>query len=294
MKNYFLERYKKFGQDIDPQEIRLTTSIRINTLKIEEQKLVNKLKNKIELEKVPEIENCYTIKNTSFSLASTPEYLHGYFYIQEIASQVPALALNPGPEDLVLDMCAAPGSKTTQLAQLMTNKGEIIALDIRTERLKALRNNLERCGIRNTITYNKDARYAADLNLRFDKILLDAPCSGNFATDPNWLEKRDLNDMTENFNIQKSLLKSAINCLKPKGTLVYSTCSLEPEEDEFAISWALDNFNLKLEKINIKIGSDGLTDIENKKLTSEIAKTRRFWPNLTKTQGFFIAKLTKI
>ncbi len=294
MKNYFLERYRRFGQDIDPKKIKLDSSIRINTLKIDEKKMISQLKSKVNIEKVPEIKNCYRIKKQNFSLASTQEYLHGYMYIQEVASQVSALALDPKPGDLVLDMCAAPGSKTTQLAQLMKNQGEIIALDIRTERLKALRNNLERCGVKNTITYNKDARYASDLNLQFDKILLDAPCSGNFATDPDWLEKRDPNDVTENTDIQKSLLKSAVNCLKPKGTLVYSTCSLEPEEDEFMIEWAIQNLKLKLEKIDIKLGSEGLTTIEKKQLSKEIAKTRRFWPNLTKTQGFYIAKLTKI
>ena len=177
-------------------------------------------------------------------------------------------------------MCAAPGGKTVQLAQMMNNKGTMIALDNSTRRLTALKNNLERCGIRNTIIYNKDARYISDFNKRFDKILLDAPCSGNFTLEEDWFEKRTINDIKDRAKLQKELLKAAVDVCK--GEIVYSTCSLEKEENEEVIEWALDNLNVELQEIKLK-ASPGLTE--------RTKNCRRFWPNEHKTEGFFVAKL---
>lgn len=295
MTNFFLERYKRFGQDIDPSSIVLRPSIHINTLKISESELVNRFKGKgVVLKKLPELKFCYTLDKQDFSLASTPEYLQGQVYIQEVASQVPAIVLDPGHDDLVLDMCAAPGSKTTQLAQLMGNGGVIVALDVRSDRLLVLRDNLERCGVSNTLVYNKDARFVSDFGLEFDKVLLDAPCSGNFVVDTDWFDKRDMGGVVECSVLQKSLLKSALSVLKKGGVLVYSTCSLEPEEDEFVIDWLLNNFQVRLEDLGLNMGSEGLIKVENRVLNTEIAKTRRFWPNISKTQGFFVAKVRKL
>jgi len=194
----------------------------------------------------------------------------------------------------VLDMCAAPGSKTTQLAMMMNNKGKIIALELNNPRLPSLQNNLERCGVTNTIVYKKDARYADDLNLQFGKILLDAPCSGNFANDESWLEERKLEDLKQMSKTQRQLLESALNVLKPNGVLVYSTCSLEPEENELNIDWLLKaHKNVSLEKINLEIGDPGLTNAFGKELNKEISKCKRLWPYKTGTQGFFLARIRK-
>jgi len=295
MTNFFLERYKRFGQDFDPSEIVLNPSIRVNTLKISESELIKRFKEKgVTLKKVSELKYCFTLDKQDFSLASTPEYLQGFFYVQEVASQVPALVLDPKPGEIVLDMCSAPGSKTTQLAQLMKNSGVIVALDVKNDRLRVLRNNLERCGVENVLTYSKDARYVSDLGIKFDKVLLDAPCSGNFVIENDWFIKRELEGVVECSVVQKSLLKSALSVLKPGGVLVYSTCSLEPEEDELVIDWLLSNFKVELEEISLKIGSEGLVKVEKQVLSSELSKTRRFWPNLSKTQGFFVAKIRKL
>jgi NOL1/NOP2/sun family putative RNA methylase len=208
---------------------------------------------------------------------------------------LPAEILIPEENDLVLDMCAAPGSKTTQLAMMMNNKGRIIALELNNPRLPSLQNNLERCGVTNTIVYKKDARYADDLNLEFDKILLDAPCSGNFANDENWFEERIVEDLKQISKTQKQLLESALNVLKPGGFLVYSTCSLEPEENELNIDWLLKvHKNVSLEKINLEIGVPGLTNVFGQEMNNEISKCRRLWPHKTGTQGFFLAKIRKI
>jgi NOL1/NOP2/sun family putative RNA methylase len=221
--------------------------------------------------------------------------LQGYYYLQETASQLPAEILMPEENDLVLDMCAAPGSKTTQLAMMMNNTGKIIAFELNNPRLPSLQNNLERCGVTNTIVYKKDARYADDLNLQFDRILLDAPCSGNFANDENWFEERKLEDLKQMSKTQRQLLESALNVLKPGGFLVYSTCSLEPEENELNIDWLLKaHKNVSLEKINLEIGDPGLTNVFGQEMNNEISKCRRLWPHKTGTQGFFLAKIRKI
>ena len=281
--NFFLKRYKELGHDIDPAKIELKQSIRVNTLKISEQEVITRLKKKkIRLNKIPFTDQGYWAE-ADFSLSSTPEYLQGYFYIQEAASQLPVQALDPEKDDIVLDMCAAPGSKTTHLAQHMGNRGIIIALDSNTSRLKALKNNLERCGVKNCLVYQKDAKHAADMGLKFDKVLLDAPCSGNFATDPGWFDKRNIEDIKSLAKTQKSLLRAAIQVLKPSGTLVYSTCSLEPEEDEEVIEWVLDNLSVKLAPTGLRIGEKGITE--------KTSLCTRFWPEKTHTQGFFIANM---
>ncbi|MBU0461123.1 MAG: RsmB/NOP family class I SAM-dependent RNA methyltransferase [Nanoarchaeota archaeon] len=283
--NRFLERYKKLGQDIDPNEIKIKPSLRVNTLKINESDLIRRLKNKkVRLEKIPFLENGYWYES-AFSLGSTPEYLQGYYYLQEAASQLPAQALSPAKDDVVLDCCAAPGSKTTQLAQIMDNEGMIIALDNNKKRLESLKNNVERMGVKNAMIYQIDAKMVKSLGMIFDKILVDAPCSGNFAIDKDWLTKRDMAGIKNNAMKQKSIISICINILKPDGILVYSTCSLEPEEDEQIIEYALNNFDVKLEKLDLDIGDPGIT--------SKTKLCKRLWPNKTGTQGFFIAKLRK-
>ncbi|MEM4259822.1 MAG: RsmB/NOP family class I SAM-dependent RNA methyltransferase [Candidatus Woesearchaeota archaeon] len=294
MNNILMQRYVELGQSFDPNKINIQKSLRVNTLKISEQELVKRLTAKgAILTKIPFLDNGYYYES-NFSLGATPEYLLGYYYLQEIASQLPAIVFDPKPGERILDMCAAPGSKTTQIAQLMQNKGVIIALDKKGERLPSLRNNIERCGVTNIIIYKKDARFASDLKILFDRILLDAPCSGNFANEKDWFKLRDIAGIKQNTKVQKELLKEAVKCLKPNGVLVYSTCTLEPEENEMNIHWLLNKYsNIKLEKINIKIGDPGLISVFGENLNPEIKKCRRLWPHKTGTQAFFIAKLIK-
>ncbi len=269
MKEFFIKRYKKLKPDFCMDSCKVDFALRINTLKCNPPEMIVRLKKEgVKLEKIDGLEFGYRY-SAPFSLGSTPEYLLGYYYLQETASQFAAKTLNPKQGESVLDMCAAPGSKTTHLAQLMNNEGTIIALDNKTWRLQALRNNLERCGVTNTILYNKDARYVGDFKQQFDKILLDAPCSGNFLLDSNWFEKRTLEDIQSNSSVQRQLLRAGFDVLKQNGTLVYSTCSLEVEENEEVISWA------------------------KKELNAMIISQKRFWPDVTHTQGFFIAVLKK-
>jgi NOL1/NOP2/sun family putative RNA methylase len=263
-------------------------------LKISEKELLSRLKTLgVKTTKVPFLKYGYYYES-KFSLASTSEYLQGYIYIQEAASQLPAQVLNPLPGENVLDMCASPGSKTTQIAQLMENKGLILCTDTDSRRLKSLRNNLERCDVANAILYKKDARFINDFGKKYDKILLDAPCSGNYVIEEKFFQEKNIHGIMERSRMQKELLKAAVKSLNKGGLLVYSTCSLEPEEDEMNIDWLLQKYpELELEETGIDIGDPGLVEVFGKKLNSNINKTRRFWPEKTGTEGFYIAKIRK-
>lgn len=282
--NEFIERYERLGWDF--VEVHNKHCIRVNTLKINARELVKRLETKgLSLKKVPFLENGYYVRS-KFSLGATPEYLLGYYGLQEAASQLPVQVLKPN--DIVLDCCAAPGGKTAQIAE---KADAIIALESQTSRLPSLLNNLERLGIRNSIVYNADAR-SFETKLKFNKILVDAPCSGNFVTDKNWFEKQSISNFNSRQKLQKEILANVSNLLDEKGELVYSTCSIEPEEDELVLQWAIDKLDFKVVPIEC-IGVNGLTDVFGQKLDAQIKNAKRIWPSIAGTQGFFIAKMVR-
>ena len=280
--NIFTERYKEMGEDI--AFVNIPRTIRVNTKKITASQLKKRLEARnVELKKVPFIDNAFYVKSR-FNIVSTPEYLLGLFYIQDAATQIPATVLKP--KGVVLDGFAAPGGKTTQLAECC----DVVAVEQKAERFDALANNLERLGIDNCIAYQMDFR---QITKKFDYILLDVPCSGNYALEgKDWFKKNSLKRIEERARLQKELLSHAISLLNKNGVLVYSTCSLEPEEDEFVIQYALDTFDVKLEKID-SVGDSGYTKVFGKNLDSTMKYCRRLWPHKTKTVGFFIARLRK-
>jgi len=288
-KDFFVARYAELGWKYE--DVTLEQAIRINTINGGEKETIKRLEALgIKLEKIPFLEQSYWIRCSKFSLGATSEYLLGLYSIQEAAAQIPATLFTELKGKLVLDACAAPGGKTVQLADLMQNTGVIIALDVRRQRLTALANHLERCHVKNTIVYDLDARQASKLKLKFDRILLDVPCSGNFATDKDWFRKRTIKDVKRNAKLQREILAEAVKILKDNGEIVYATCSLEPEENELNINWAIKSLNLKIEEIHC-YGEKAPTEIFGKQLDSQIGKCRRIWPG--KTQGFFVCKLVK-
>lgn len=288
-KQFFTDRYEKLGWKF--KEVHLKRAIRINTMNAEKTDVLERLRSRgVKLEKIPFLENGIWIQKSRFSVGATTEYLLGLYSIQEAAAQIPVTLFTNLKDKLVLDACAAPGGKTVQLADLMRNSSAIIALDVEKRRLMALANHLERCRVCNTIVYRKDARKASELGIKFDRILLDVPCSGNFAADKEWFNRRALQDVQKNSELQKAILAEAVNVLRDDGEIVYSTCSLEPEEDELNVDWAIRKLNLCVEDINC-YGEHGLTDIFGKRLDSSIEKCRRIWPSLT--QGFFVCKFRK-
>ena len=288
-KQFFVNRYKKLGWSY--KEVKLKRAIRINTMNASRDTVVKRLESLgISLEKIPFLKDGYWITKSKFSVGATAEYLLGLYSIQEAAAQIPAALFSELKGKTVLDACASPGGKTVQLANLMDNKGIIIALELKQRKMFALANQLERSRVTNTAVYNMDAKEASKLNIKFDCVILDVPCSGNPITDKEWFNKRTMEDVHRNSRRQRQILTEATKVMKDGGEIVYATCSLEPEENEFNIDWAIGKLPLKVEKINC-YGDNGLTNVFGKELDSSIKKCRRIWP--TQTQGFFICKLIK-
>jgi tRNA (cytosine40_48-C5)-methyltransferase len=291
---FFLNRYRQIDKTVRLIEEEPAQALRLNILRTTEQNLTESLNRRgAFLHKIPFLQHGYFAK-ASFSMGSTPEYLLGHYYLQAPLSQLVCEVLNPAPGAKVLDMAAAPGGKATYLATMVGEKGMVVALDNDAHRLGSVRNNVERMGLKNVVCVKKDARFATDLKMTFQYILLDAPCSGNFCSEKNWFGKRTIEDIKQNGRTQKELIRSAYQCLEKGGRLVYSTCSLEPEEDEVVIDWALKKFpDLTVVPIRIDIGDLGATSWNGEELDLRIAGTRRFWPHKTKMEGFYIALLEK-
>lgn len=294
-KEGFIERYKELTDIesfIEHSEKPLRKSIRVNTLKIS----VNDIRKRFEryrLTRIPWCNDGFFLER-GYAIGNTIEHFLGHIYIQEAASMIPPLVLNPGESDTILDMCASPGSKTTQLAALMRNSGVIVANDNKFLRLKPLSINLERCGVLNAVITLMDGRR---IRHNFDKILLDAPCSGTGAIRKSYktTEIWNPNMVKKLAATQKQLLDIAFNNLKESGTLVYSTCTLEPEENEAVVDFLLSKYrNAKVEKIvlDIKKGKPVL-EFLGAMYNPEVKKCLRIWPQDNDTEGFFVAKIKK-
>ena len=236
-------------------------------------------------------------------LGRSLEHLLGYYYIQELSSMLPVIALQPKEGDIILDLCAAPGSKTTQSASLMQNKGTIIANEVNMGRLMVLASNLERCGVTNTIISRKDGvalcKKFVNGNIQFDKILVDAPCSGEgtLRSSRQTYLMWNIKTIQQLSKLQKQLFKSAFEILKINGEMIYSTCTHAPEENEEIVNWALEEFKdqIKIEKINLPVKSrQGLTKWQNKEYFEEVKYSCRIYPQDNNTEGFFLAKFKKI
>lgn len=258
-----------------------------------------------------EPERIYSVKTrkASFSGSEPVPWMKNFFFndnmssrddninwLQDAASFAPVIALDPKPNELILDMAAAPGMKTALICRLMKNKGHIIACEIDRKRILRLKSNIRKfnCEICESIRCDASRFKSHD---KFDKILLDAPCSGEGMVTKQkklfkvWSEKR-ISRMQKS---QKRLIKKGFELLKDSGTLVYSTCTFGPEENEEVVNFLLDNNpNAAIEKIHIE-GLNHSTGIESwkGKTYKEHGKFIRIWPYLNNTNGMFVAKIRK-
>ncbi|APT75683.1 hypothetical protein LN42_04240 [Marinitoga sp. 1137] len=254
LKKYFPEDYvmefMKKSYSVNP------TTLRTNTLKTNREELISLLKG-ININSTESKHSPYgiTIDKAGMAIEKTDLYKNGYFYIQHESSQIIPLILNPKSNERILDMCSAPGGKTTELAQIVNNSGIIDALDIDIDRLELVEKNAERLGIKiiNTKLISGD-EYIAE---KYDKILLDAPCSsaGTSSIHPEVLHRINIDDFVNYSNIQKKLLENAIeNLLKPGGTLVYSTCTISNEENTQNMKYLFEKYNnITFEKIDLSL-----------------------------------------
>jgi len=238
-------------------------------------------------------------------LGRSLEHVLGYYYVQEIASMLPILALNPKPKEKILDLCASPGSKTTQMAARMVNTGTLIANEVSLGRIKILASNLERCGVTNTIITKKEGsalcRTFKRQEMLFDKILIDAPCSGEgtLRTSPKTFKMWNINTVKKLSKIQKGLLVSAFEILKVGGEIIYSTCTHAPEENEGVVDSIVRELGnrVKIEKPSIPVEINprqGILRWHEKEYLEDLKLACRIYPHDNDTEGFFIIKLRKV
>ncbi|WP_456486829.1 NOL1/NOP2/sun family putative RNA methylase [Candidatus Alkanophaga liquidiphilum] len=295
-----LARYKDIIPDFDgfmkAAQRKLPTTIRVNTLKTTTKEAKRRLREKgIEFQEFSWYAHGLRIKASIKALAY--DYLVGNIHGQEEVSMIPPVVLEPKAGELVLDLCAAPGNKTTQISQIMQNRGFIVANDKSSGKVPALRWNCERLGVVNVGITTFDGR-SFPLKVKFDKILVDAPCSceGNVRKDWNVFEGVPLGAIKSLSRLQKGLMLRAVRLLKKGGTLVYSTCTFAPEENEEVVDFILSRFEgLRLEPVNVALKHEhGVEEWQGKKFSSEVQKCARFYPHLSDSGGFFVAKFKKV
>ena len=277
------------------------TSARVNTIKTDIATVTRKLREKnIHAEQLPYLKNALVFKNHNEKLFEEMDmFKNGEIYLQSLSSQLPAIVLNPQSGEKVLDMTAAPGSKTTQIASMMGNNGEIVANELDNIRFERLKFNIQRQGVTNTITRLGNAiTLGNEFPDMFDRVLLDAPCGGEgkmHTEYPSTYRFWSVKFIHQHSRLQKQLFLSAYRALKPGGAMVYSTCTLAPEENEKIVEWALTRFpDLKLKKIQLPI--PGALPVLRKFLdltfSEELQKCLKVGPN-EYFEGFFVANFEK-
>jgi 16S rRNA (cytosine1407-C5)-methyltransferase len=253
-----------------------------------------------DLSLLPWDKKTFVIEGKKYLFTQSKEFKEGDIYIQNASSLLPVIALNAKPEDLVLDMCAAPGGKTIQISKRAKDKAVLIVNDENPTRITAMKRLFSTYNVGIQGYYTQPAQYLSKhLPLEhFDKILLDAPCSGEGLiniSDINTLGYWSTKKIKRLNKLQKSMIAEAYKLLKVGGTLVYSTCTMAPEENEEVISWALDNLKGWEVQDVIIDGIDlipGLTEWKGKKLNEGCKKCVRVKPNEI-MEAFFVCKLKK-
>ncbi|KAJ2553035.1 rRNA (cytosine-C5-)-methyltransferase nop2 [Coemansia sp. RSA 1933] len=287
----------------EANEVARPVTIRTNTLKTRRRDLAQALINRgVNLDPIGKWTKVgLTIFDSPVPIGATPEYMAGHYMIQAASSFLPVVALAPQENEKVLDMSAAPGGKTTYCAALMKNTGLVVANDANKEREKALVANVHRLGITNTLVCNYDGREFPKIMGGFDRVLLDAPCSGTgvISKDASVKINKSEDDFRMLTHLQKELILSAIdsaNAASPTGGfIVYSTCSVTVEEDEAVVNYALRKRpNVKLVPTGLDFGRPGFTNFCGVEFHSSLALTRRFFPHAHNMDGFFVAKFQKI
>ncbi|MGM5481220.1 MAG: NOL1/NOP2/sun family putative RNA methylase [Nanobdellota archaeon] len=329
VKDIFKNRYKLvLGSEYDEfmtySFTYLRKCIRVNTLKAS----VEEVRRSVEdqgwvLTPVPWCPEGFFVeghrKQDRFDVGNLMEHALGYFYVQEAASMIPPVVLLSDRKEMtdeekndlkVLDLCAAPGSKTSQLAQYMDNRGTLIANDVDIGRLKPLTMNLQRMGVMNMlVTLNPFQRSKKNTRLRnpfsldgedgevFDRILVDAPCSGTGTIRRSFkmLEMYSEGLVRRLASTQKALIKNAFEMLKPGGEMVYSTCTQEPLENEGVVSFLLDKYeNAEVIPIELNINrSEPFTEFDGVTFRDEVKHCIRIYPQDNDSEGFFVSKIRK-
>ncbi len=285
------DEYQKF---LKSYELSPNKGIRANRLKIDRDQLKELLPEIFEAQDIPWTPDGIYI-NPEERPGKQPGYYTGLYYPQEPSAMTPAQALDVEEGDLILDLCAAPGGKSTQIASKLGDNGSLIFNEIVKNRVGILAENVERMGIKNAVILNEHPeRLIKNFKERFDKILVDAPCSGEgmFRKDSAVIDEYSP-DRPESCSVKQSkILETVDKLLKPGGEIVYSTCTFSPLENELVIQDFLDKYDYEL----LDTGLEGINDVKVNipNVRSEILeKTTRIWPQVNEGEGHFVAKLKK-
>jgi len=306
-KEYF-SRYQDIIPDyqefLEYLKLPMPQYVRINTLKAPPQSEIYKKvleeveKQGLKLEPVKYVEHFYRIQNPDDVLVGNlKEYNLGFLHSMTLSSSLPVIALDPKPEEVILDMCAAPGGKTGLIAMLINDQGIIVANDKRLDRLTALVANIKRLGITCSLT----TRYRGEqfpIGIQFDKVLVDAPCTGEgryrVGLEGELLYQKGTGKANLT-SIQKGILVRAYDLTKPNGIIVYSTCTINPKENEEVVDYLLRKRQAKILDWDSPLPFyPGLTEWEGKTYHPDMKLTKRFYTHKIHAVGFFIAKLQKL
>ena len=275
---------------------RRFTTLRVNTLRSSAVDLLRFFREAaVKHERVPWYPDAFVLRDLrERDVEAWDAYREGRLYLQSLSSMIPALALGPRPGERILDIAAAPGSKTTQMSALMGNEGRILANEIDSIRAQRLAYNLRLQGCTNVeVRIGRGEKLGEEMPEHFDRVLLDVPCSGEGrfivfepATSRSW-STRNVSDCVR---LQRRLIASGVRALKPGGLLVYSTCTLNLEENEKMVQWALETLPLKTEKIPLAI--PGAWEGMSRGLAPGISAAVRIFPDVRR-EGFFVCRLRK-
>lgn len=290
------EEYAEFLKSYD---LPFHNGLRINTWKTKPQELLQRMG--VDLKQVPWNETGFYLENKK-QFSKHPYYQGGLYYIQEASAMLPAKLVNAQPGEKILDMCAAPGGKSTAIGAALKGEGLLISNDISKSRAKALLRNLEGFGIINSIVVSeypeKLSRYFPEF---FDKVLIDAPCSGEgmFHKEPSMTESWLRMGPEEYHKLQMEILTYGAKMVRPGGKLIYSTCTFSPEEDEGSIAWFLQEHpDFHLVEVDDDKDLCGCHCIDHGHPewadgNPELTKTRRLWPHHLEGEGHFAAVLCR-
>nr|CAG4650194.1 EOG090X07AW [Sida crystallina] len=283
---------------LEANETPRPVTIRTNTLKTRRRDLAQALINRgVNLDPIGKWSKVgLVVYNSQVPIGATPEYLAGHYILQGASSFLPVMALAPQEGEKILDMSAAPGGKTSHIAALMKNTGMLFANDSNAERAKAIVGNLHRLGVTNSVVMCYDGRQLPSVGKGYNRVLLDAPCSGTgvISKDPSAKTSRDDKDINRCSHIQKELILAAIDCTEPGGHIVYSTCSVLVQENEWVVDYALGKRHVAVVSTNLDFGREGFTKFQKLRFHPSLKLTRRFYPHTHNMDGFFVAKLRKI